>query len=82
LLFPRFRDGQAELVMQHYGSKAALFAVVIQLDEAGPGETEAHPHLSRATGGDDADIARIARPCITAGIGAAEQHSQTSTRTR
>jgi len=32
------------LVMQHYGSKAALFAVAIQLDEAGPGEVESHLH--------------------------------------
>ena len=30
--------------MQHYGSKAALFAVAIQLDDAGPGEVEAHLH--------------------------------------
>jgi AcrR family transcriptional regulator len=30
------------LVMQHYGSKAALFAVAIQLEEAGPGDIEAH----------------------------------------
>jgi AcrR family transcriptional regulator len=32
------------LVMQHYGSKAALFAVAIQLDDARPGEVEAHLH--------------------------------------
>ena len=32
------------LVMQHYGSKAALFAVAIQLDDAGPGEIETHLH--------------------------------------
>jgi AcrR family transcriptional regulator len=32
------------LVMQHYGSKAALFAVAIQLGDAGPGEIEAHLH--------------------------------------
>jgi AcrR family transcriptional regulator len=32
------------LVMQHYGSKAALFAVAIQLDDATPGEVEAHLH--------------------------------------
>jgi AcrR family transcriptional regulator len=32
------------LVMQHYGSKAALFNSAIQLGEAGPGEIEAHPH--------------------------------------
>jgi AcrR family transcriptional regulator len=32
------------LVMQHYGSKAALFAVAIQLDDASPGEVEAHLH--------------------------------------
>ncbi|WP_432834883.1 TetR family transcriptional regulator [Dactylosporangium sp. CA-092794] len=32
------------LVMQHYGSKAALFAVAIQLEETGPGEIEAHLH--------------------------------------
>ena len=31
------------LVMQHYGSKAALFAAAIQLDEAGPGEVEDPP---------------------------------------
>jgi hypothetical protein len=30
--------------MQHYGSKAALFAVAIQLDESSPGEIEAHLH--------------------------------------
>jgi AcrR family transcriptional regulator len=32
------------LVMQHYGSKAALFAVAIQLADAGPGEIETHLH--------------------------------------
>jgi AcrR family transcriptional regulator len=32
------------LVMQHYGSKAALFAVAIQLGEAEPGAVEAHLH--------------------------------------
>ena len=32
------------LVMQHYGSKAALFAVAIQLDESSPGEIESHLH--------------------------------------
>jgi AcrR family transcriptional regulator len=32
------------LVMQHYGSKAALFAVAVQLREAGPGEIETHLH--------------------------------------
>jgi AcrR family transcriptional regulator len=32
------------LVMQHYGSKAALFAVAIQLDDAGSGEIETHLH--------------------------------------
>jgi AcrR family transcriptional regulator len=32
------------LVMQHYGSKAALFAVAIQLGDAAPGEIEAHLH--------------------------------------
>jgi AcrR family transcriptional regulator len=32
------------LVMQHYGSKAALFAVAIELGEAEPGEVEAHLH--------------------------------------
>jgi AcrR family transcriptional regulator len=141
------------LVMQHYGSKAALFAVAAQLDGAGTGEIEAHLHdvldvrlaalppetkalvrsmltapeaaasmsaflnervanLSRAMGGDDADlraalivssilgltiarhflkldaltsasdadIARVARPWITAGVDPAEQHSQTSAR--
>jgi AcrR family transcriptional regulator len=30
------------LVMQHYGSKAALFATAIQLEDAGPDEIEAH----------------------------------------
>jgi len=30
--------------MQHYGSKAARFAIAIQLGEAGPGEIEAHLH--------------------------------------
>jgi AcrR family transcriptional regulator len=69
------------LVMQHYGSKGALFAMAIQLGEAGPGEIETHLHdvldvrlaalppesmsaflneraanLSRAMGGDDADL--------------------------
>jgi len=32
------------LVMQHYGSKAALFAVAIELDESAPDEIEAHLH--------------------------------------
>jgi AcrR family transcriptional regulator len=32
------------LVMQHYGSKAALFAIAIQLDDAGPGDIESHLH--------------------------------------
>jgi AcrR family transcriptional regulator len=32
------------LVMQHYGSKAALFAVAIQLGDAAPGEIESHLH--------------------------------------
>jgi AcrR family transcriptional regulator len=32
------------LVMQHYGSKAALFAVAIELDHAGPDEIAAHLH--------------------------------------
>jgi AcrR family transcriptional regulator len=32
------------LVLQHYGSKAALFAMAIQWDEAGPGEIETHLH--------------------------------------
>ena len=32
------------LVMQHYGSKAALFNSAIQLGEASPGEIEAHLH--------------------------------------
>ena len=32
------------LVMQHYGSKAALFAIAIQLDDPSPGEVEAHLH--------------------------------------
>jgi AcrR family transcriptional regulator len=32
------------LVMQHYGSKAALFATAIELDDASPGEVEAHLH--------------------------------------
>ena len=32
------------LVMQHYGSKAALFAIAVQLREAAPGEIEAHLH--------------------------------------
>jgi AcrR family transcriptional regulator len=30
------------LVMQHYGSKAALFALAIQLGEADPGKVETH----------------------------------------
>jgi AcrR family transcriptional regulator len=32
------------LVMQHYGSKAALFAVAIDLGDAAPGEVETHLH--------------------------------------
>jgi AcrR family transcriptional regulator len=32
------------LVMQHYGSKAALFAIAVQLGEAAPSEIEAHLH--------------------------------------
>jgi AcrR family transcriptional regulator len=32
------------LIMQHYGSKAALFAVAIQLEETTPGEIEDHLH--------------------------------------
>jgi AcrR family transcriptional regulator len=32
------------LVMQHYGSKAALFAMAIQLEEAAPDEVAAHLH--------------------------------------
>jgi AcrR family transcriptional regulator len=32
------------LVMQHYGSKAALFNSAIQLREASPGDIEAHLH--------------------------------------
>jgi len=32
------------LVMQHYGSKAALFAVAIELGESAPTEVEAHLH--------------------------------------
>jgi AcrR family transcriptional regulator len=32
------------LVMQHYGSKAALFAIAIQLRETAPDEIEAHLH--------------------------------------
>jgi AcrR family transcriptional regulator len=32
------------LVMQHYGSKAALFAVAVQLGDAPTGEIEAHLH--------------------------------------
>src|ERR1700689_1218490 len=32
------------LVMQHYGSKAALFAVAIQLEDAAPEEITAHLH--------------------------------------
>jgi AcrR family transcriptional regulator len=32
------------LVMQHYGSKAALFAIAVQLGKAAPGEIEAHLH--------------------------------------
>ena len=33
-------DVDPSLVMQHYGSKAALFAIAIQLDDAGPGDIE------------------------------------------
>jgi AcrR family transcriptional regulator len=32
------------LVMQHYGSKAALFAVAIQLEDSAPDDIEAHLH--------------------------------------
>jgi AcrR family transcriptional regulator len=32
------------LVMQHYGSKAALFSIAIQLDDVGPGDIESHLH--------------------------------------
>ncbi len=32
------------LVMQHYGSKAALFAIAIQLDDVAPDEIAAHLH--------------------------------------
>jgi AcrR family transcriptional regulator len=32
------------LVMQHYGSKAALFAVAVQLEEVAPDEVAAHLH--------------------------------------
>jgi AcrR family transcriptional regulator len=32
------------LVMQHYGSKAALFAIAIRLGESDPDEVEAHLH--------------------------------------
>ena len=32
------------LVMQHYGSKAALFAIAIQLGDAAPDEIAAHLH--------------------------------------
>ena len=32
------------LVMQHYGSKAALFAIAIQLGDAAPEQIEAHLH--------------------------------------
>ncbi|WP_406136652.1 TetR/AcrR family transcriptional regulator [Streptomyces sp. NBC_01089] len=32
------------LVMQHYGSKAALFAVAIEMGESAPEEVEAHLH--------------------------------------
>jgi AcrR family transcriptional regulator len=32
------------LVMQHYGSKAALFAVAVELTEPAPGEIETHLH--------------------------------------
>ena len=142
----RRADVDPSLVMQHYGSKAALFAVAIQLEEAGPDDIETHLHdvldvrlaelppetralvrsmltapeaggamsaflnervanLSRAMGGDDADlraalivssilgltiarhflkldafasaatadIARVARPWITTGVGPAER---------
>ena len=37
-------DVDPSLVMQHYGSKAALFAIAIQLDDAGPGDIESHLH--------------------------------------
>ena len=32
------------LVMQHYGSKAALFAVAVQFEDVAPGEIETHLH--------------------------------------
>ena len=140
------------LVMQHYGSKAALFAIAIELDDPSPGEVEAHLHdvldvrlaalppetkalvrsmltapeaaesmsaflnervvnLSRAMGGQDADlraalivssilgltiarhflkldaftaasdddIARVARPWVTTGVGAVGQPPPTPT---
>jgi AcrR family transcriptional regulator len=37
-------DVDPSLVMQHYGSKAALFAMAIQLDETSLGEIETHLH--------------------------------------
>lgn len=40
----RHANVDPSLVMQHYGSKAALFAIAAQLGEAGPGEIEAHLH--------------------------------------
>ena len=80
------------LVMQRYGSKAALFNSAIQLGEAGPGEIEAHLHdvldvrlaalarhflqLDAFARASDADIARVARPWVTAAAGPATgQHS-------
>ena len=50
------------LVMQHYGSKAALFAVAIQLDDARPDEVEAHLHDVLDVRLDDGAVALRASP--------------------
>lgn len=40
----RHANVDPSLVMQHYGSKAALFASAVQLEDAAPGEIEVHLH--------------------------------------
>ena len=50
------------LVMQHYGSKAALFNSAIQLGEASPGEIEAHLHDVLDVRLDDGAVALRASP--------------------
>ena len=40
----RHANVDPSLVMQHYGSKAALFASAVELEDAAPGEIEVHLH--------------------------------------